>query len=197
MFVVSQNGVGRICSWDWLGCWEEHTWTENWRLSHYSSIEIDSRNAIGLSTPSVCDPSVTTQISKLATVARDSLGTALSRVTLPAPFLIPDHRSHDLCILLGRELTSEENIRGMLVSSLTAVNASLLDAFEGGVAYLTFRFYRVVRHPLTISGQQHVRLQVLVHPLGPFTQVPVDVATSGVVKDGLISLDPAPLLAAS
>jgi hypothetical protein len=40
-----------------------------------------------------------------------------------------------------------------------------------------------------MSGQKYVRLQVFVHPLGPFTPVPVDVATPGAVKDSLISTD--------
>jgi len=72
-------------------------------------------------------------------------------------------------VVLGRELTSEENsIRGMLVSGLTAEDVSLLDAFE---------------------GDKYVRLQVFVHPLGPFTPVPVDVATSEAVEDGPISTD--------
>ncbi|KAN0140921.1 hypothetical protein V8E53_001365 [Lactarius tabidus] len=87
------------------------------------------------------------------------------------PAIVPSERSK---AVLGRELTSEENsIRGMLVSGLTAADVALLDSFE---------------------GDKYVRLQVFVHPLGPFTPVPVDVATSGV--DSLISTD-LPLPAAS
>ena len=45
------------------------------------------------------------------------------------PAIVPSERSK---VVLGRELTSEENsIRGMLVSGLTAEDVSLLDAFEG------------------------------------------------------------------
>ncbi|KAH8995337.1 hypothetical protein EDB92DRAFT_1814656 [Lactarius akahatsu] len=41
------------------------------------------------------------------------------------------------------------------------------------------------------------RLQVLVHPLGPFAPVPVDTTTSGDVEDNLILVGPPPLPAAS
>ncbi|KAH9020470.1 hypothetical protein EDB85DRAFT_2095050 [Lactarius pseudohatsudake] len=79
--------------------------------------------------------------------------------------------------LLGRELTSEESsIRGALVSGLTAEDVALLDAFE---------------------GDQYVRLQVFVHPLGPFTPIPMDTATSGAVEDSLIPADLPPSLAVS
>ena len=40
-------------------------------------------------------------------------------------------------------------------------------------------------------------MQVLVHPLGPFTQIPVDTVTSEVVQDSLIPADLPPLPAAS
>ncbi|KAH8995340.1 hypothetical protein EDB92DRAFT_1846359 [Lactarius akahatsu] len=70
------------------------------------------------------------------------------------PAILPCERSK---ALLGRELTAEENcIRGTLVSGLTAEDVALLDAFE---------------------GDQYVRLQVFVRPLGPFTPVPVDTAS--------------------
>ncbi|KAH9071183.1 hypothetical protein EDB83DRAFT_2367041 [Lactarius deliciosus] len=79
--------------------------------------------------------------------------------------------------LLGRELTSEEScIRGMLVSGLTAEDVALLDAFEGDL---------------------YVRLQVFVRPLGPFTPIPIDTATSGAVEDSLIPADLPPSPAAS
>jgi hypothetical protein len=61
------------------------------------------------------------------------------------------------------------------VSGLTAEDVALLDVFE---------------------GNEYVRLQVLVHPLGPFTPVPVDAATSGAVEDSLIPADLPPLPAA-
>ena len=32
-------------------------------------------------------------------------------------------------------------------------------------------------------------MQVIVHPLGPFTPIPADLATSGVIGDSLISAD--------
>jgi len=78
------------------------------------------------------------------------------------PAILPSERGK---ALLGRELTSEESsIRGTLVSGLTTKDLSFLDYFE---------------------GSQYVRLQVIVHPLGPFTPVPVDAAT-GAVEDSLI-----------
>ena len=40
-------------------------------------------------------------------------------------------------------------------------------------------------------------MQVLVHPLGPFTQVPVDATTSGAVDESLIPTDLPALPAAS
>ncbi|KAI9446145.1 hypothetical protein H4582DRAFT_1903858 [Lactarius indigo] len=90
------------------------------------------------------------------------------------PAILPCEKSK---ALLGRELTSEEScIRGTLVSGLTAEDVALLDAFE---------------------GDQYVRLQVFVHPLGPFTPMPADVVTSGAVEDSLIPADPQPLPAAS
>ncbi|KAF8257012.1 hypothetical protein EI94DRAFT_1667463 [Lactarius quietus] len=84
------------------------------------------------------------------------------------PAIAPAERSK---AVLGRELTSEENsIRGMLVSGLTAEDVACLDAFEG-------------------DARKYVRLQVLVHPLGPFTPVPADVATSMNVEYSLIPAD--------
>jgi hypothetical protein len=44
-----------------------------------------------------------------------------------------------------------------------------------------------------ILGQEYIRLQVLVHPLGPFEPVPVDTAASGAVEDSLIPADLPPL----
>ncbi|KAH9162675.1 hypothetical protein EDB89DRAFT_2079522 [Lactarius sanguifluus] len=45
------------------------------------------------------------------------------------PAILPRERSK---VLLGRELTSEENcVRGTLVSGLTAEDIALLDEFEG------------------------------------------------------------------
>ncbi|KAH9020466.1 hypothetical protein EDB85DRAFT_1896184 [Lactarius pseudohatsudake] len=46
-------------------------------------------------------------------------------------------------------------------------------------------------------NEYYDRLQVLVHPLGPFAPVPVDTTTSGAVEDNLILVDPPPLPAAS
>ncbi|KAN0140918.1 hypothetical protein V8E53_001362 [Lactarius tabidus] len=90
------------------------------------------------------------------------------------PAILPSERGQ---ALLGRELTSEENsVRGTLVSGLTAEDVALLDVFE---------------------GDEYVRLQVLVHPLGPFESVPVDTATSGAIEDNLIPADLPPLPAAS
>lgn len=90
------------------------------------------------------------------------------------PAILPRERSK---VLLGRELTSEENsVRGTLVSGLTAKDIAILDVFE---------------------GNEYVRSQVLVHPLGPFTPLPVDAATSGAVEDSLIPADLPPLPAAS
>ncbi|KAI9443662.1 hypothetical protein BJY52DRAFT_447701 [Lactarius psammicola] len=90
------------------------------------------------------------------------------------PAILPCERSKEL---LGRELTSEENsVRGTLVSGLTAEDVALLDVFE---------------------GEYYVRLQVLVHPLGPFAPVPVDTTTSNTVEDSLIAADLPPLPAAS
>ncbi|KAF8261065.1 hypothetical protein EI94DRAFT_1746861 [Lactarius quietus] len=90
------------------------------------------------------------------------------------PAILPSERGKTL---LGRELTSEENsVRGTLVSGLTAGDITLLDVFE---------------------GNEYSRLEVLVHPLGPFAQVPADAATSGAVEDNLIPADLPPLPAAS
>jgi len=90
------------------------------------------------------------------------------------PAILPSERSK---ALLGRKLTSEENsVRGTLVSGLTAEDVSLLDVFE---------------------GDQYVRLQVLVHPLGPFAPIPIDAGTSGAVEDSLIPADLPPLPSAS
>jgi len=87
------------------------------------------------------------------------------------PAILPFERGK---ALLGRELTSEENsVRGTLVSGLTSEDLTLLDVFE---------------------GDEYVRLQVHVHPLGPFTQVPVHAATS---EDSLIPAYLPPLPAAN
>ncbi|KAH9180857.1 hypothetical protein EDB89DRAFT_1840899 [Lactarius sanguifluus] len=67
------------------------------------------------------------------------------------PAILPRERSK---ALLGRELTSEENsVRGTLVTGLTAKDIAILDVFE---------------------GDEYVRSQVLVHPLGPFTAASED-----------------------
>ncbi|KAI9443661.1 hypothetical protein BJY52DRAFT_1157182 [Lactarius psammicola] len=101
------------------------------------------------------------------------------------PAILPCERSR---AILGRELTSEENnIRGTLVSGLTAEDVALLDVFEGDAR----------RSLIILSGQLYVRLQVLVHPLGPFTPVPVDAANSGAAEDSLIPADLPPLPVAS
>ncbi|KAH9162674.1 hypothetical protein EDB89DRAFT_2024812 [Lactarius sanguifluus] len=90
------------------------------------------------------------------------------------PAILPCERSK---ALMGREFTSEENsVRGTLVSGLTAEDIALLDAFE---------------------GEYYLRLQVLVHPLGPFVPVPVVTTTSGAVADSLIPADLPPLPPAS
>ncbi|KAN0140930.1 hypothetical protein V8E53_001374 [Lactarius tabidus] len=90
-------------------------------------------------------------------------------------------RSERSKAVLGRELTSEENSTpGILVQC----------------TYLTFRLIgRRVRYLLTILGQKYVRLQVFVHPTGPFTPVPVDVVTFGAVECSLILSDSPPLTA--
>jgi hypothetical protein len=55
-----------------------------------------------------------------------------------------------------------------------------------------------VRDTSSLSlGQQYARLEVLVHPLGPFTQIPVNDATAGAVEDSLIPTDLPPLPAAT
>ncbi|KAI9459421.1 hypothetical protein BJY52DRAFT_1186388 [Lactarius psammicola] len=90
------------------------------------------------------------------------------------PAILPCERSREL---LGRELTSEENsVRGTLVSGLTVEDVALLDVFE---------------------GVEYVRLQVSVHPLGPFTSVPVDAEAPGTLEDNLIPSNLPPLPAAS
>ncbi|KAH9180863.1 hypothetical protein EDB89DRAFT_2062522 [Lactarius sanguifluus] len=107
---------------------------------------------------------LSTQSSSLAIISTfthvDSL---YQNVDFPA--ILPRERSK---VLLGRELTSEENcVRGTLVSGLTAEDIALLDEFEGEA--------------------------LLVHPLGPFAPVPVDTMTSGAVEDNMILVDPPPL----
>ncbi|KAI9446148.1 hypothetical protein H4582DRAFT_2163881 [Lactarius indigo] len=91
------------------------------------------------------------------------------------PAILPCERSK---ALLGRELTSEENcVRGTLVSGLTAEDIALLDDM----------------HLLLFRGQHYVRLQVLVHPLGPFASVPVDTTASGAVDSPILAdLPPLP-----
>jgi hypothetical protein len=101
--------------------------------------------------------------------------------------------------LLGRKLTSEEDsVRGTLVSGLTGKDFAFLDCFEGNVRILlSFVVYRCEGHVLTILEQQYARLEVLVHPLGPFTQIPVDDATAGAVEGSLIPTELPPLPAAT
>jgi len=86
------------------------------------------------------------------------------------PAILPSKRSKTL---LGRELTQEENsVRGTLVTGFTSMDIRFLDVFE---------------------GDQYVRQQVYVHPLGRLTPVPSDAAvtSSEVTADG--SLIPATL----
>jgi len=82
------------------------------------------------------------------------------------PAIIPGERSK---MLLERELTVEENsVRGTLVTGLTKDDIAFLDTFEGNM---------------------YTRLQVRVHPLGPFTPVPADAvatATSETAEESLI-----------
>ncbi|KAH9993805.1 hypothetical protein BJV77DRAFT_1103390 [Russula vinacea] len=67
------------------------------------------------------------------------------------PAILPCERSKTL---LGRELTPEENsIRGTLVTGFTAMDIIFLDVFE---------------------GDQYVRREVNVHPLGRLTAIPSD-----------------------
>jgi hypothetical protein len=71
------------------------------------------------------------------------------------PAILPCERSRTL---LGRELTQEENsVRGTLVTGFTAMDIMFLDVFE---------------------GDQYVRLEVYVHPLGRLTPVPSDAAVT-------------------
>ncbi|KAI9511123.1 hypothetical protein F5148DRAFT_1274448 [Russula earlei] len=88
------------------------------------------------------------------------------------PAILPYERSKTT--LLGRELTAEErSVRGTLVAGLTARDVMYLDVFE---------------------GDEYVRSQVTVHPLGPYTPIPTDAAaTSEVVEDSLIPIALPPL----
>ncbi|KAH9071188.1 hypothetical protein EDB83DRAFT_2550809 [Lactarius deliciosus] len=52
-------------------------------------------------------------------------------------------------------------------------------------------------HQRRMASVHYVRLQVLVHPLGPFAPVPVDTTTSGAVEDSLFMADFPPLPAAN
>ncbi|KAF8503269.1 hypothetical protein F5888DRAFT_969256 [Russula emetica] len=71
------------------------------------------------------------------------------------PAILPCERSK---ALLGRELTPEENcIRGTLVTGFTNQDFMFLDVFE---------------------GNEYVRKEVRVHPLGRLTAVPSDAAVS-------------------
>ncbi|KAI0247957.1 hypothetical protein BJV78DRAFT_860080 [Lactifluus subvellereus] len=83
------------------------------------------------------------------------------------PAIVPSERSE---ALLGRELTPDESsVRGTLVTGLTSTDIAFLDVFE---------------------GNEYIRSQVLVHPLGPFTPVP---ATSDSEEEGEETEDSLPV----
>ncbi|KAH9980979.1 hypothetical protein BGW80DRAFT_1162287 [Lactifluus volemus] len=65
------------------------------------------------------------------------------------PAIVPSERSQ---VIFGRELTPEEkSVRGTLVTGLTTMDIAFLDVFE---------------------GNEYVRSQVQVHPLGTFAPIP-------------------------